>query len=77
MRLGLQVQHREVDRRHGLFEFHVHVHHPVLQYLEAADRLAELLTLLAVFDRVAEHFSHRTDRLGAHRGRALVAGLGQ
>ena len=72
-----QVQHREVDRGDGLLDLHVHVDHAMLQDLEAADRLTELLSLFAVFDGVGQHLSHRADRLRAHRGRALVAGLRQ
>ena len=52
----------------------MHVDHAVLQHLEAADRLAELLALLAVFDGVGQHLSHAADRLGADRGGAFVAG---
>ena len=44
------------------------------EHLEAADRLAELLALLAVFDGVGQHLSHAADGFGADRGRALVAG---
>ena len=69
-----EVEHREIDGRDGLLEFHVHVDHSVLEHLEAADRLAELLALLAVFDGVGQHLAHGTDRFGADRGRPLVAG---
>ena len=65
------------DRGDGLLEFHVHVHHAVLQRLEAADRLPELLALFAVFDGVGQHLSHAADRFRANRRRAFVAGLGE
>ena len=76
-RIGLEVEHRQVHRGHGLFEFHVHIHHPVLQHLETADRSAELLALLAVVDGVGQDLAHAPDRFGAHRGGALVARPGQ
>ena len=77
VRLRIEVQHRQIHRGDGLLELHVHVDHPVLQHLEAADRLPELLALLAVFDGVGQHLSHAADRFGADRRRALVAGLGE
>jgi hypothetical protein len=76
-RLRLEVEHGEIHCGHGLLEFQVHVDHPVLQHLEAADRLPELLALFAVFKRVGQHLSHTAHRFRTDRGRALVAGLGE
>src|SRR6476659_10250174 len=45
----LEVEHREIHRGDGLLDFNVHVDHPVLKDLKAADRLLELLALFAVF----------------------------
>ena len=75
LRLVLEVQHRKEDGGDGLLQLHVHVDHAMLQHLEAADGLPELLALFAVFDGVRQHLSHAPHRFRTDRGGALVAGL--
>ena len=49
-----------------------HVGGAVLQGLEAADRHAELLSRLEIFDGGLQRFIHHADRFGAQRGAGLV-----
>ena len=44
----------------------------MLQGLEAADRHAELLSGLQIFDGGLQRFIHRADGLRAHRGAGVV-----
>src|SRR6187455_2998776 len=60
----------DAEDRHGA-RFHRsygHVRHAVLQRLEAADGLAELLARLEVFERCFVQRLDDADRLGAQRG---------
>ena len=53
-----------------------HVDHPVLQHLEGADRRAELLSGLGVFQRRGVQFGHRADRFRTERADdAVTAGF--
>ena len=62
------------EHRHaaGLLHRHQHIDGAVLQHLERADRAAELLAGLQVFQRQVLHRLHRADRLGAQRGDGFV-----
>ena len=62
------------EHRHaaGLFAGDEHVGGAVLQGLEGADRDAELLSRLQIFDGGLQRFIHRADRFRAHRGAGLV-----
>src|SRR3981189_164266 len=48
------------------------VDHPALQYVEGADRRAELLSSLGVFQRRGVQFGHRADRLRTERADGAV-----
>ena len=69
------MQNGEQHGGGGLLHLDVHIDHPMRQHLEAPDRYAELLTLLAVFDGVRQHLSHAPNGLRTDSGRALVARL--
>ena len=78
-RIAARVDPAAGEAGHGarLLERDEHVHHPVLQRLEGADRRAELLARLEVLEgRVAGEL-HRTDRFRAYQRRAQVGGLFQ
>ena len=63
---------RQIHHAARLLERHDHVGGAMLQRLERADRHAELLARLHVFDRHGERFAHRPDRFGRERGDRLV-----
>ena len=71
----VEVQHGEQDGGECLLHLDVHIDHAVLEHLEAADRHAELLALLAVFDGVRQYLSHATDGFRTDRGCTFVARL--
>ena len=50
---AVELQRGHQRHRDGLFDFHEHVDDAVLEHLEVADRLAELLALLGVIERRA------------------------
>ena len=60
-------RHDRGEHRHAarLFQRDQHVHRAMLQHLERADRPAELLARLQVFQRQVVHRLHRADRFGA------------
>src|SRR5262249_17973298 len=66
--LGIAFAESERDHQrdgNGLLVVHEHVDHPMLQRLELADRYAELLAVLGIFDsRVHKNF-HGAAGLGA------------
>ena len=55
-------------QRSGLLGADHHLHHAVLQHLEAADRHAELLALLDVVQRGVTGALHRADGVGTQQG---------
>ena len=59
--VGRRAHRGEVRHRARLLEVHEHLDHPMLQHLEARDRLAELLAGLGIVERRgAECFHHPT-----------------
>ena len=66
---------RHVHQGLGLFVLHEHIDHAVLQHLELADGLAELLARLAVFHGVLVEHLHAAHGFGAHRQDAFVDDL--
>ena len=78
--LALDIALVELERDHQrdrgrLLVVHEHVDHAVLQHLELADRHAELLARLGVFDRGVEQHLHRADRFGGMGGDGFVGHL--
>ena len=63
---------RQCRHRTGLFGRDHHVRHAVLQCLELANRLAELLARLEVFQRDFVQGRHDADGFGAERGIGVV-----
>ncbi len=70
-----ELQRHHVGDRDGLFVVHEHVDHAVLQHLELADRHAELLAGLAVFDSRVVQNLHGADGFGRKRRDAFVDDL--
>ena len=70
----------ELQRRHqgdgdGLFDFHEHVDEAVLEHLEVADRLAELLALLGVIERRGVEHAGQAAGFGADGGGGFIDDL--
>src|SRR5262249_10452893 len=71
--IGIVRRHpREQADAARLLERNQDVGGAVLQHLESADRHAELLAGLEIFDRELVHRRHRADRLGGERGSRRV-----
>ena len=70
-----QLQRHHVGDRGGLFGVHEHVDHAVLQHLEFADRHAELLAGLGIFDRGVHQHAHRANGFGCMRRDGFVRHL--
>ena len=66
---------RQIGHGLGLLGMDHHVHGAVLQRLEAADGLAELLPRLEIIERCGVERLHQADTLGAQRRKAKVANL--
>src|SRR6267378_4354794 len=64
--------HTLLDRRAGDFDLDIKLRGAMLQRLEFADRLAELLALLEVANGAAEHLLAEPDHFGGHRAAADI-----
>src|SRR6266404_2311115 len=71
-KIRIQRLQRFEHRRAGDFDVDIELRGAVLQRLEFADRLAELLALLEVADRAAEYFFAEADHFGRHRATADI-----
>ncbi|GCC45344.1 hypothetical protein chiPu_0029193 [Chiloscyllium punctatum] len=71
-----EAERQMLHQRQRLLMRDEHVDHPVLQHLEAADRDAELLARLGIFQCRVVQLADRADRLGTERtDRAVAAGF--
>src|SRR4029078_3108841 len=71
-KISIEHLQRFEHRRAGDLDVDIELRSAMLQRLEFADRLAELLALLEIADRAAEHLLTDADHFGGHRATADI-----